>query len=778
LVGFARGFETGRAQQGTLTFDDLILLTRDVVCTNAGVAEAIRDRYDVLLVDEFQDTDPSQMEIARRFATDPSTGSMDPGRLFIVGDPKQSIYRFRNADMTMYTHTQELLKESGARVLSLLQNKRSRRVIVDWVNTIFPSILGSTGDSVRVRYQPITHTRDVDLKGPGVAWFGHEVEAKARESRNMEAQGVAAVCRTAIAENWEVSDRVGNITTSRNRDIAILIPRRTGLIALERALSAEGVPYRVEGGSLIYGTQEVRDLINCLTAIEDPSDQVAIVGALRSPAFACSDVDLARHKAAGGRFSYGHPDLDQWEGPVADALRVLASYNARRHDQSIAALIEEFVAERGILDAAILDRCGRNVYRRMRFVAQQARAFEAAGPESIHSFVSWLEGQAKEAILDNEGAGVDDDEDAVRVLTIHGAKGLEFPIVILAGLTAAPLPNRSVTLADHGSGRVAIHAGSSSQAFDLGPLDDLQALEAAHGEAEFARLLYVGATRARDHLVVSLYRGSSAKPNCAARMLIDAGIRDTAPELTVRTAPRGAETGHFESVAIELPDYSTADVFGERRASLIRSARRRTFTSATALGRATDRSSDETEPWARGRGGTRLGRAVHAAVQALPLEAEDSVLDAVCRAQAVAEAIPHKEGDVKRLVRWITRHSVAWQRARKATRAMREVPFALVIDDKVLEGFIDLVIETAEGLEIVDWKTDQISGQEVDDRLNEYRLQAGLYTHGLQAATGRSVTAVNYVFAQPGLEVTPGEPEELAHAAIARLRSSDVPLPE
>ena len=258
----------------------------------------------------------------------------------------------------------------------------------------------------------------------------------ARETRVIEAEDVAAICRQAVEDGWQVEERPGEVRAAGYRDIAILLPRRTGLTALERALAAQGVPYRVEGGSLIYRTQEIRDLLNILTAIDNPADEVAVVAALRSPAFACSDVDLARHRAAGRRFNYHHRDIEEWDGPVTDGLRSLAAFHAVRHDGSLAALVERVVLDCGLIETGILDQGDRNSFRRARFMIERARAFETAGPESLRAFVQWLEQQSGAAMMDNEGAGLDDDEDAVRVLTVHGSKGLEFPIVIMAGMAA------------------------------------------------------------------------------------------------------------------------------------------------------------------------------------------------------------------------------------------------------------------------------------------------------------------------------------------------------
>jgi ATP-dependent helicase/nuclease subunit A len=769
ILEFVRSDETQRGREGSLTFDDLILRARRLLSAGGEPVQSLRRRFQALLIDEFQDTDPLQVQIATAFATDPETRRVDPGRLFVVGDPKQSIYRFRGADMATYAHTRQQMQAGGARFPGLALNRRSRGVVLEWVNGVFAGLIGG-GDHAEIQpqYNAIHPERDIDLRGPGVATIGEQLTVSAREVRVQEAGQLAALCRRAIGERWQVADRDGSVRDARFRDVAILIPRRIGLIALERALATAGVPYRVESGSLIYRTQEVRDLVNCLTAIDDPADEVAIVAALRSPAFACSDIDLARHRASGGRFNYHHRDVESWVGA---GLRALADFHKSRHNASLAALVERFVLDRGTIETGILDQRDRNSFRRARFMIERARSFEAAGPESLRAFVAWLENQAEAQILDNEGASVDDDEDAVRVLTIHGAKGLEFPIVFLAGLSAAPRVEAPVYSADFTADRVAICIGrkGANQRFVLGEFEALNAAEEAHANAEFNRLLYVAATRARDHLVVFLYHGKLAR-NCAAQRLIGAGGLALAARLDV--ADVGAPTGvsALDGLDVQIPAGLDQANFAAQRAALLAAAKTRDYTSATAVVQERKKeTADETEPWARGRGGTRLGRAVHAAIQSLPLDADDATIAAFARAQAVAEAIPHRARDVERLVRWVVRESAAWQRARGATRAMREVPFAMESDGKVLEGFIDLVLQTPEGIEIVDWKTDQIAADKVAERLRQYEPQAGLYVYGLESATGARVSRVTYVFASAEVEASPGEPAALAAAARAQL---------
>jgi ATP-dependent helicase/nuclease subunit A len=775
LVRFVKQEARARGREGELTFGDLILRTRDLLLDDKEAVRSLRERFDVLLIDEFQDTDPLQVDIALAFGRDPDTGKLEPGRLFLVGDPKQSIYRFRRADMGMYSQTRERVEDEDGDFPVLSKNRRSRPEIVEWVNGVFATLIGAGENrTVQPPYLAMSPERGETLKGPGVAHFGGESELKAAQVRQLESDDAAALCRTVKEEGWEVWDRASaEVRRADYKDIALLMPTRAGLIGLEKSLVNAGVPYRVEGGSLVYRTQEVRDLINCLAAINDPADEVAVVAALRSPAFACTDVQLALHKVDGGYFNYDR-STEKGEPKVLESLATLADYHQRRHASSLAALVERFVADRGLVETGILDRGDRNSFRRMRFVVEQARLFEESGPESLREFVTWLENRGARDFLDNEGAGLDDDEDAVRILTVHGAKGLEFPIVILVGMSTAPANRSGCFLADWTTGDVAVKGGTDTRRFTVGPYDRLNTVEREHGAAEFGRILYVATTRARDHLIFSLHRRVNDSA-CGAGRLEAAGAAERAVQVTPVQITHQSVRSPLDGLEVDVPEQATSGEFEAARLELVNSRRTKLYTSATAEVREMAASgsektdeNDEGEPWARGRGGTRLGRAVHAAIQSLPLDADATLVEAFARAQAVAEAIPHRAADVARLVRRALASEAAG-RARQAQRALREVPFAVKVGDVTLEGFIDMLVQTDEGLEVVDWKTDQIPADEVEARMSAYRLQAGLYAWGVREATGMDVQRVTYVFANAGREVTPGEPADLEEEARKHL---------
>ncbi|MGD9571654.1 MAG: UvrD-helicase domain-containing protein [Thermoleophilia bacterium] len=764
-----------RRRAGTLVFGDLILWTRDVLRDVPAAREALRARYDALLIDEFQDTDAWQVEIAEAFAAG-HDGTLDSGRLFLVGDPKQSIYRFRRADMAVYSAERSRVEGAGGLLPSLTGNRRSQAVVIRWVNAVMDGLFAEEADrALQPPYVPIIAARDTPLTGPGVAWMGGPSPERAWDIRMAEAADVAATCRAAVEEGWQVQDREGPPRAVELRDIAVLLPARTGLSAIEGALRSAGVPFRVEGGGLVFRTQEMRDLLNCLSAIDDPSDEVAVVGALRSTAFACSDLELARHRSAGFRFNYLAPALDGAEGPVAEALRSLRAHHRRRHDTSLATVVERFVAEHRLVEVGLVDGRTRDAYRRARFVVEQARAFEADRPQGLRAFVAWMEERTTGPILDRDGSGLDDDEDAVRILTVHAAKGLEFPVVILAGIGANPVVASAPTVSAGPDGGVVATVGSKTagRRLCLGDVDAAETLERAHQRAEGARLLYVAATRARDHLIMSLHHQETRATKSGARRLIDAGAMEHASRWEPPPAAPGGARTPLHGLRVD-PAAASAAEHDEARAALVAAARTERYTSATGLAAGAAPAPEERgaeggdEPWSRGRGGSRVGRAVHAAIQSLTLASGPQEVEAVAAAQAVAEAVPESAGEVADLVRAALLSDAA-VRARSAAGSLREVPFAVRRGDVVVEGFIDLVVPTAAGLEIVDWKTDAVAPGEVAARVEGYALQAGLYALALQEATGQPVARITYVFLRPGVEVSPGDPGTLAAAAAQRV---------
>ena len=786
---FVLGYAAERKLQGRAEFHDLLVWARDLLRDNLEVRDHFRERYSHLLLDEAQDTDPIQAEIATFLAEAVPPGTppevrpctwtdvrLAPGKLFVVGDPKQSIYRFRRADLAVMARFQASIAEQPVR---LVQNFRSQRPVVAWVNHLFQTWMQGEGQAA---YVPIVHRWEPNTghpRRPGVWALGEPLEEKyVATVRRQETHAIVSLLQSIKAEEWPVLDRESTEREGAERfrpaqfkDICVLMPQRTALRSLELALEGIDVPYRLEGASLVFATQEVRDLLNCLRAVDDPTDQVALVAALRSPAFACSDADLLTFVEAGGRLDFlaeRYPTDD----PVTEAPCVLRRYHEQRLWVSPAALIEEVVRDRRLLETALGAPRPRERWRRYAFLAGQARTFAEAGGRSLRAFLDWVAGQAEEGARVTEVPIPETDEDAVRVMTVHGAKGLEFPIVVLTGLNSEPSARVDSVLFDREGGTAEVSLGPRGALFQTPGYEVLAQREGELELAEDVRLMYVAATRARDHLVVSLYRLARDKKSRAAQIANHMEGADDlwqpagVVELSLPVAPLETEGPAPE----DTPEARQHWI--DERAQLLRERARPSTLAATALARIVkEEASIPEEPWRRGRAGTTLGRAVHAVLQTVDLATGDGLED-TARAQAAAEGVPHREAEVIRLSR-VALQSKVVQRALASGRWWREVPVAAPVGDVVLEGFIDLLFEEDRGLVVVDYKTDVLeTDEEVVERTGHYRIQAGAYALALLEATGRPVSEVILLFLEPRQEVVLRDVPALvaeAQAALAAL---------
>jgi ATP-dependent exoDNAse (exonuclease V) beta subunit len=783
LRAFTLEGATTRQAAGALEFHDLLVLARDLLRRDDGRVHAVlRERYRCLLVDEFQDTDPIQLELAVRLAAAVSGAGSDwwaltpePGRLFLVGDPKQSIYRFRRADIAMYLRARDRL---GADRVVLDANFRTVEPIIGWVNHVFATLITPVPDA-QPEYQPLQATRAALDEHPAVAVLGvtpHVGPLLADELRAREAADVAAAVRLALDEGWLVHDAEvpGERRPARPGDITILLPARTSLPALEEALEAAGLPYRTESSSLVYAAPEIRALLLTLRALADPTDELSLVAALRSSLFGCSDVDLFRwvHER-GGRWSWwqrrGASVAEGDDDPVGDALAYLAAVAADVPWTAPSQLLGRLVRDRRVLEAAVDGSRTRDVWRRVRFVIDQARAWSDAGGTGLREYLEWATAQSSEGRRVAEVVLPETDHDAVRVMTIHAAKGLEFPITVVSGLTTAQRGPRSgvrVLFPPDGSA-VQLKAGKEVKTREF---DAAQLLDEQLDEHERRRLLYVACTRARDHLVVSLHRvattGSGDTTKTSAMLLADAA--GAAPH-QVALSPVLPAVVPGPSGPVDAEPWAWADraTWAAARAEALTRSRRAGTVAATTLARraaelaapapATAEPVDpglekdavdlELPPWQRGRYGTAVGRAVHAVLQTVDLATGAGLAEAA-RAQAAAEGVLGKEEVIEALAR----SALASSTVRDAVTLpfWREVYIAAPIGDTLLEGYVDLLYRTPEGLVVVDYKTDHVAGDDdVAAKVARYRLQGAAYARAVTAVTGEPVCRCVFVFCSP-----------------------------
>ena len=503
---FADAFERRRKAEGTADFDDLLEWARDLLATSPEARAYFRRRFRVLLVDEFQDTDPVQADIAMCIASDDDpaedwlTLRPRPGALGVVGDPKQSIYRFRSADIGVYDAVRG--GPLAGTQLQLVQNFRSTGAILDWVNRVFDEVFVPE-PGVQVENTQLVAT-DRGRGGPAgsVVVVHGEPRGSADANREVEAHLLVRTIERAIAEGWSIRDpETGEERAAHFGDIVVLLPRRTALDIYLDAFRRAGVPVRAESGRSFFQRQEVRDLSNILQAIDDPLDQVALVASLRSAAFGCSDQDIYLHVAAGNRLDYrGEPT----DGPasVAEALALLRDLHRRRARVSLSQLVRETLERTRLIEIALAGWDGQQSAANILKLAEHARDFSASGAGGLRGFARWLT-QQRAASDEAEANVAEESDDVVRIMTIHASKGLEFPIVALANLGSRPW-NPIEPVPDRSTRRLHLRVGNKDDGFETPDFAAAWAGEQTKVAAEERRLLYVAATRARDHLVVPL----------------------------------------------------------------------------------------------------------------------------------------------------------------------------------------------------------------------------------------------------------------------------------
>lgn len=627
---FTMDYVKERRSLGKAEFHDLLVWARDLLRNQHDVRTYFQEHFTHILIDEFQDTDPIQAEIAFFLAgdlgrnsdcdecTDWTKMAIMPGKLFVVGDPKQSIYRFRRADIAAVEKVRELM---GGDQIPLSQNFRCQKPIIDWVNLVFQNWMGDGHPGIQAPYIELAAWWSPPEVTPplGVHWFGGSVEKRAADSRREEAEAIAAVLSSIKSTAWKVrANGESGLRTAEYRDVCILIPTRTGLQALEWALEDANIPYRVESQSLVLGTQDVRELLACLRAIDSPADQVALIAALRSSAFSCSDVELLQFVDNGGRFDCNNPGTA--EGPVRDALEVLYRYHSERTWTPLDELIEKFIRELQMAEVCFGRQRPRERLRRLRFIVERARAFAQIEGNSLRSFMDWIEHQADENARMVESPIPESDEDAVRIMTIHGAKGLEFPIVILAGLGTTPRSTSDAVIFDRERHSVEVYVKpSSGPAFATESYELIQEQEQEANDAENVRLMYVAATRARDHLIVSLFHPEKNSRSPAAIIHSHASNeQDLWHELSL--LPTGGISDIRETDTEESATDTEADreAWLKQRESVLQNASRPAAVAATTVASVYKEEAERGEvSYRRGRGGTSLGRAVHSVLQSV-----------------------------------------------------------------------------------------------------------------------------------------------------------------
>jgi len=561
LRGCVSAYEAAKSKAGALDFLDLLLKTRDLIRDNPEVRSSFQQRFRRIFVDEFQDTDPLQAEILLLLAADdPARTNWREtrpvsGKLFLVGDPKQSIYRFRRADVGIYRSVYEMLQTAGARRVTLRTSFRARPNIQRAINAAFAPVMTGDPEMLQAAYVPLEPFRSDSEEQPSVVVLPVPEPYGYRRLSNVAIEkslpdAVGAFIDWLINESgWKVAERpVANRPWSRSKipldppfpkgEVRInspvnatlaptaalgfrpsetehLVPIQARHICLlfrrfisyqedmtrpyVEALEARGIPHLLVGGRSFHNRAEIETLRAALAAIEWPEDELSVFAALRGSLFAISDEELLEYRHRIGRF---HPfripnDFPANLAPIVEALKLLQALHRSRNRVPVATTIASLLEATRAHVGFALEHGGEQVLANVAHVGDLSRRYEAEGGISFRGFIDELRvqaesGEAGEAPILEEGS------DGVRLMTVHKAKGLEFPIVILADMTAKLRASVATRTLDSERRVCAIRLGGCAPA-DLLEHEDEELLR---DEAEGTRVAYVAATRARDLLVV------------------------------------------------------------------------------------------------------------------------------------------------------------------------------------------------------------------------------------------------------------------------------------
>jgi len=509
-----RRYEARKQETGALDFLDLLIKARDLVCENPDVCREFRERFRVILVDEFQDTDSLQAELLLRLAGD-DTGALRPGALFIVGDPKQSIYRFRRADVGAYRRIADSLTSNGATAVTLQTSFRSVPAIQHFVNAAFDEEMDGDEASLQADYVPLLKHRDDTPEQPAIVAlpvprpYGRQMYGPPQVTQTALNQSqppaVAAFLGWLLSPDcpWTVADG-GTRRKIVASDVCLLFRRFLHFgkdITREyvEAFEARGIAHLLVGGKTFHEREEVDAIRTALTAIEWPEDELSVYATLHGPLFAIGEEELLEyHSIAHAFHPYRVPaELPERLAPVATALTTLRELHAARNHRPVADTIGRLIAITRAHAGFVLWRGGEQVLANVMHISDLARRYESEGGLSFRGFVDTLHDASGRA--DSPEAPIlEEGSDGVRLMTVHKAKGLEFPVVVLADIACKLSLDEASRYLDPEKNLCAMKIGGWAPL----ELQEHNAQEASRDEAEGVRLAYVAATRAKDVLVL------------------------------------------------------------------------------------------------------------------------------------------------------------------------------------------------------------------------------------------------------------------------------------
>lgn len=758
LANLDREFRRYKARAGGLDFADLQFKVWRLLQTNPQIVRKLRSRYRMYMLDEFQDTDRLQYSIITMLVEE--GGEIPPGRLFVVGDEKQSIYRFRGAEVRVFDAVRRrLTKDNPEREKQITCNYRSRQPLIDMVNGLFSRLMDQSKGS-EIKYTKLTAHR---VEEGCCAELATCVPGEGESTAEAEAHTLATKIEELVTGDGVT---IGSSRPYTFGDIAVLVRARTHLKEYEHNLRLAGIPYTVVGGVGYYQQQEVQDIINLLRVVDNLRDELSLTAVLRSPLFALDDDSLlalarARREQGGTLLDHGH---------------VLNSEPHRRLERA-AGIIAELRSSRGALEvphlvALAFDLTQAREFNLTRFAGLQRHAnlekflglaekYSAAGNNHLTGFLQWLQHAAgtseAEAQVDSE------ESDSVKIMTIHASKGLEFPVVILPSCSTGLNPSYGSMLVDD-EGHLAF-----KYPWDCAIWQQACAQERQSQEEEYKRILYVAVTRARDKFV-ALVKETERKETSLNYWLQE--FAADSPQHFHLTQP-----GQQGGLNIQLPSPLPQPLAGEDKgietilpglATLGTARAFRYFTITQFMLWCQDRQQFhrrylsrwlETEPisvqtkeegWEHEPGGASFGSLLHQALEVISAETDVPSLVGTLLPEFFPQATREQRDRIFYSAKTLLE---AYQKEPgpqgEFSQSLSEQVFYYRLGDALFHGLIDRVLIAQGHVAILDYKSNRIPQGGIGPLLEMYTPQLQFYALAAQRIYQKPVRAYLQLLRRP-----------------------------
>jgi ATP-dependent helicase/nuclease subunit A len=795
----AEAYDRRKRAQGKLDFDDLLSKAFELVANpkNTELKKRLVADLQLLLVDEFQDTDQLQTDLIKLLC---DWGS-EAGRLFFVGDFKQSIYRFRGAEPTVFHMLRGEVSDKGR--LPLTMNFRSQPEILHFVNALFCdafSIGNSQYEELRPERKQVTRTPAVEFLWTITPDKRNRGETGAAlEARRAEARAIARRIRFVIDESDElpvVDKLTGKPRKLTLGDVAILFRTLGDVQVYEEALREYALDYYLVGGYAFYAQQEIYDVLNLLRAVASAADEVSLAGVLRSPIFSLADETLFWLNDSAGSLNGGlmaeqlPPQLSEDERKkVVAAAATLRHLRSIKDRVPIARLLNEALDRTGYDAVLLAEFLGERKLANLNKLLERARAADQSGAIDLDGFITQLSQFIAREPKESLAATLPEAANVIRLMTVHHAKGLEFPLVIVADLDRPPLL-RPPLAALHPQLGPLVHrpADDDNEKTTVG-MNLYAALERREELEERKRMLYVACTRAADYLILSSSLEAFDAPKSDwmkllaerfdlqdGQLIADLPAGYHPPEIRVTTDPQtvfkplGRSRGpdllkiledahHLAATGDALVPSAVPSVpvdrFARRQFSFSRLTGDLVHTKRQ-IGSAIlpDGGSGVLDP----RG---FGTLVHDVLGRIKFGDADEVAE-WCEHLAPYHVVQNAAAAARSACEMIVRFASSARGGRLASAKMlhREVDFLLAwpLDQEnpngnYVQGAIDCLYEDGTGdWRLLDFKTNDVSAAEVARAAQRYELQLYVYAMAAERALGKPPRELVLHFLRPRTE--------------------------